>query len=73
MARNINEAINILLNYRSDLVPEAYWVVNGRFVIKTAYDGEVGTNYYLIDGSKVIGTNPMRIDLDPREMKRITR
>lgn len=66
---SLEKAIEVLHEYRSDLEPNGYWIVDGRFVLRTKFTGEFNAGYYIIDGNTVIGTNPLRTKLDPKKMR----
>ena len=68
---SLQEAVAVLKNYREDLIPNGYWIVNGKYILRTKFTGEFNAGYYIIDGNNIIGTNPMRTDLPIEKMKRM--
>lgn len=70
--QTVNEAINVLQKNVKGAKPVSYWVKDSAYVFRLASNTEVvGCNYFIVDGEKVIGTNPMQIDLDVSDMKHI--
>lgn len=68
--QTLNEAINILKKNVKGAKPVSYWIKGSTYIFRLASRG-VGCNYFIVEGEKVQGTNPMHIDLDVSDMKYI--
>lgn len=69
--QTLNEAINILKKNVKGAKPVSYWVKGTSYVFRLANTEIIGCNYYIVDGERVTGTNPILSDLDVADMKHI--
>lgn len=69
--QTLNEAINVLKKNVKGAKPVSYWKKGTSYVFRLANTDVIGCNYYIVEGDKVTGTNPMRVDLDVSDMKHI--
>lgn len=73
MDNRIFNAAKVLVREFPDSIIEGYWDNGTEIIFKTKFTGAIGCNLFVVNGSKVVGTNPMRIDVNLSDMKRFRR
>lgn len=70
--QTVQEALTVLKNKIKDANPTGYWIKGSTYIFRLQYRGDiVGCHFYIVDGAKVTGTNPMLVDLDAKDMHKI--
>lgn len=66
----LSEAIAKLKSERPDSVVVCYWDKGDSYVLHTATEkGFIGCSYFVVNNNGIIGTNPIREKLIPKEAK----